>query len=130
MKTLEDLFKKYPKIFTEETINSHVPPSWIQTIDWLCNSIQGHINNINENNTHLSPVPQLICDQIKDKFGRLRFYYHGGDDKCEGMIILAETILLDTCEYCGSHENVKMENNRYWLRRVCEKCYNETEKKK
>ena len=132
MKNLDELYEKYPKIFSlmsdqNHWINSHVPETWLQTIDWLCNSIQSHINNRNENNKHLPQIPQLICTQIKDKFGGLRFYYGGGDKECDGMISLAETILWDTCEHCGSHDNVQNEDS-HWIRRVCQKCYNKTKK--
>ena len=125
MKYLGDLYEKYPKIFVQMkegffAISSGVPDTWIQTLDWMCGAIQGYIDNINENNPHLPPVPQLVCDQVKDKYGELRFYYHGGDDKCDGMVDLAEYILWETCEKCGSHENITTTDG--WITRLCDKC--------
>lgn len=125
--TLNDIIKKYPKIFQLMNnpmyrISSDVPESWLETIDLLCESIQNYIDKHNEINKHLSPINQLICTQVKEKFGILNFYHTDGNDVCDGMIRMATTILLHTCEYCGSHKNVGRENNPYWIRYVCEDC--------
>lgn len=53
------------------------------------------------------PVPrgvkQLVADQIKEKFGTLRFYYDGGDEFCAGVVAMAEQISSNTCEVCGTY---------------------------
>ena len=45
---------------------------------------------------------QVVADQVKEKFGTLRFYYHGGDDTIFGMTRMAESMSAVTCEECGA----------------------------
>ena len=47
-------------------------------------------------------IPQVTLDQVKEKFGTLRFYYSGGDDYISGMVSLAESMTAVTCENCGN----------------------------
>ena len=47
-------------------------------------------------------VPQVTLDQVKEKFGTLRFYYTGGDDIVDGMVRMAESMSGVTCEECGN----------------------------
>ena len=47
-------------------------------------------------------VPQVTLDQVKEKFGTLRFYYSGGDDEINGMVRMAESMSAVTCEECGN----------------------------
>lgn len=61
-------------------------------------------------------IPQLVADQVKEKFASLRFYYHGGDDFCQGVVSMAEAISLRTCEECGAPGKV---GGRGWIRTLC-----------
>ena len=45
--------------------------------------------------------PQLKIDQVKEKFGGLRFYVSGGDREIQGMISFAEYLCGKTCEVSG-----------------------------
>lgn len=47
-------------------------------------------------------IPQVTLDQVKEKFGTLRFYYTGGDDAIDGMVTMAESMSGVTCEECGN----------------------------
>jgi len=47
------------------------------------------------------PIPQVTLDQVKEKFGTLRFYYSGGDDYISGLVSMAESMSGVTCETCG-----------------------------
>ena len=62
-------------------------------------------------------VPQVIVSQVKEKFGTLRFYYYGGDEKIDGMVRMAESMSGCTCEECGKPGRT---NNNGWLRTLCE----------
>lgn len=86
----------------------------------MCETIQGRIDNRLENNKHLEPIPQVVCDQVKEKFGELRFYYHGGDEQIEGIVDMAETFIWNTCHNCGSHDD--LETTKGWISRVCKNC--------
>lgn len=67
-------------------------------------------------------VPLTIqIDQIKEKFGGLRFYYHGGDDDIDGMVSLAESISYKICENCGSTKDIGY--TKGWITTMCKDCY-------
>ena len=46
--------------------------------------------------------PQVTLDQVKEKFGTLRFYYTGGDEYIGGMVAMAESMSGVICESCGN----------------------------
>lgn len=58
--------------------------------------------------------------QVKEKFGTLRFYIHGGDEYINGMISLAENMSYHTCEKCGTTENIG--RTKGWISVLCEDC--------
>lgn len=61
-------------------------------------------------------IPQLVADQVKEKFAGLRFYHHGGDKFCDGIIQMAEGISYRTCEECGAPGKV---GGRGWIKTLC-----------
>jgi hypothetical protein len=64
-------------------------------------------------------VPQVTLDQIKEKFGTLRFYYTGGDDYIDGMVRMAESMSGVICEGCG---NVGERRDGGWVHTYCTPC--------
>jgi hypothetical protein len=46
--------------------------------------------------------PEVVAQQVKEKFGSLRFYYVGGDDYCDGVARMAGTLSGELCEICGN----------------------------
>ena len=64
-------------------------------------------------------IPQVTLDQVKEKFGTLRFYYTGGDAYISGMVSLAESLTAVTCESCG---NVGKTRGGGWVHTYCEPC--------
>jgi hypothetical protein len=62
-------------------------------------------------------VPQVTLDQIKEKFGTLRFYYTGGDEYISGMVTMAEAMSGVTCEECG---NPGERRGRGWIYTACD----------
>ena len=111
----EALCAKYPKIFKYR----HAPMThtamcwgfecgdgWYNILNQLMGSIQHHIDwkekqrkwALEWNTEHPDElrevpelVPQVTLDQVKEKFGTLRFYYTGGDDYIRGMVTMAES---------------------------------------
>jgi hypothetical protein len=61
-------------------------------------------------------VPQVTLDQVKEKFGTLRFYYTGGDDYIRGMVTMAESMSGVTCEECGKPGT---QTPGGWIKTVC-----------
>ena len=47
-------------------------------------------------------IHQVTLDQVKEKFGTLRFYYSGGDEYISGLCSMAESMSAVTCEECGN----------------------------
>ena len=64
-------------------------------------------------------IPQVTLDQVKEKFGTLRFYYSGGDDYISGMVSLAESLTGVTCESCG---NIGERRGGGWVHTYCTPC--------
>ena len=64
-------------------------------------------------------VPQVTLDQVKEKFGTLRFYYSGGDDYISGMVSLAESMTGVTCEECSAPAET---HGPGWIRTICKLC--------
>lgn len=62
---------------------------------------------------------QMITD-IKEKYATLRIYGYFGKE-IDTIIEMAEIECSDTCQQCGSRDNVKM-NGEGWLYTLCEKC--------
>lgn len=64
-------------------------------------------------------VEHIRVQQIKEKFGGLRFYYEGGDREVSGMVTMAEAWAARTCETCG--DRGKQRSSGGWVRTLCDK---------
>lgn len=62
-------------------------------------------------------VDWIRVEQIKEKFGGLRFYYQGGDDYISGMVTIAESWAGRTCETCGEKGERRSGG---WMRTLCD----------
>jgi hypothetical protein len=58
--------------------------------------------------------PAVKIDQVKEKFGGLRFYYSGGDKKVDGMVTFASYLCSKTCEV--SNEKGELCSNGSWYK--------------
>jgi pyruvoyl-dependent arginine decarboxylase (PvlArgDC) len=61
----------------------------------------------------------VTLDQVKEKFGTLRFYYTGGDEHISGMVRMAESMSAVTCESCG---NPGEQTRGGWIKTTCKPC--------
>lgn len=132
MKT-EEIIAKYPKIFAPYEGNPKncnwygVPKGWLPIIDDLCGCIQNYIDNFRQYIDGKKVVAeQVICIQMKEKFGRLRFYTNGHNDIIEGMINYAEYLCDNTCDRCSSREDLGMTTR--WISVCCRKCAEKEER--
>lgn len=118
----KQLCEKYPKIFADR----HKPitetamcwgfehgDGWYELINRLCNNIQSYIDW--QNRTE-EKVTQVVADQVKEKYGTLRFYYSGGDDYIRGMVSMAESMSGVICEECGKPGTT---GGKGWIRTTC-----------
>ena len=85
---------------------------WYNLLDVLCASIQNHVDRTKN-------IEQVVAVQVKEKFGTLRFYYHGGDDYVDAIVNFAENLSGRTCEVCGAPGSVNDDGG--WLRSRCDK---------
>lgn len=131
------LVEKYPLIFKDRHASMQITAmcwgfecrdGWYNIINALCFQIQSHIDWKNSqrqslltNNPYNRPipdeVPQVVATQVKEKFGTLRFYTDGGDDRTNGMIRMAEAMSAVTCEVCGSPGTFRGES---WFYTACD----------
>lgn len=123
------LCEKYPKIFKNrdgsvmETCMAwgfECGDGWFDIIDILCHEIQNHVDwkskDLSEEDRESL---QVVAEQVKEKFGTLRFYFSGGDETTEGMISMAESMSHRLCEDCGCPGE---QTKTRWIRTLCEKC--------
>ena len=118
----EYLCKVYPKIMVnrdkdmKETCmcwGFECGDGWFQILNQLMGNIQNHID---WQNREKEVVRQVTLDQVKEKFGTLRFYYSGGDDTIRGMVSMAESMSSVTCEECGKPGT---STSGGWIKTVC-----------
>ena len=118
----KQLYDKFPELFKEKDL----PPDksnmrfgfecsdgWYNIIFTLCSLIQIH------QKSQKADYKPVVVQQVKEKFGTLRFYYYGGDDTVFGMVAYAEAISGMTCEVCG--DNGTTYRKRSWVKTVCSK---------
>jgi len=127
------LYEKYPKIFRQKDLpmtqtamcwGISCGDGWYKILNILCEQLQFDTNRNN--------YPQVEATQVKEKYGGLRFYYiilpSDKKDKwrerhcgaIDGMISFAEYLSEETCEDCGTMENVSQ--TKEWITTLCKKC--------
>jgi hypothetical protein len=101
----KQLFNKYPRIFRDHTKSPQetsmcwgieTPDEWYDIIDTLCHAltytytVSLDIDKEDAERLNIKPIrfrdedcyiytiecPQVVTDQVKEKYGSLRFYYH------------------------------------------------------
>ena len=114
---------------------------WYDLLSEICEKIQ----SVYDKNGR---EPDIVIDQIKEKFGTLRFYYHFGGDApaihafdCLGqgslrfhpgkgdnlheeiskIVEWGEKKSGEICEHCGSPGSMKVQNG--WYRTLCDECF-------
>lgn len=125
----EKLCTLFPKIFADRKAfvgtsamcwGFECGDGWYEIIYHLCSNIQEYIDGrqaatdraIEHNAKNEAegreyrfkvpePVTQVIAVQVKEKFGGLRFYVHGGDEVTDHYITFAENMSYRVCDECG-----------------------------
>lgn len=132
----EEMHTAFPKIFVRPFGGFAIGSGWYQIIRSLCANIQSYIDSrechrlslmkSNPMNRALpEQIEQVTVDQIKEKFGGLRFYYSGGDEKIDGMVMMAESWAAHTCETCGKPGKSR---DGGWIRTLCDEHEAERQK--
>ena len=140
------IFKKYPDIF-----GNHKLPMTQTCMCWGLEIGQGWAKIIKNLCKELTLIKEktglrVVADQVKEKFASIRFYYHTEydekqrkidaildkkilsekeleewEDKIRKLVDDAEEESLNTCEECGSKENVTT-NQVGWMSTLCNDC--------
>ena len=124
------LCERYPKMMVNRNKNMQETcmcwgfdcgDGWFNILNQLMGNIQ-HYTDWNNDNfakgyTQYKQVLQVTLDQVKEKFGTLRFYYTGGDEHISGMVRMAESMSGVTCEECG---NPGSRCGSSWIYTACE----------
>lgn len=119
---------QYPNMFSRPYGGFSIGAGWYPIVEALCRQIESYTSWRNrtreallKDNPYNHPipdeVPQVIVEQIKEKFGGLRFYYSGGDDYIRGLEVMAELWANHTCEECG-HPGTRRSGG--WIRTLCD----------
>ena len=105
----KELIEKYPKLFSNEQFwGFECGDGWFDLLDYLCGALL----------TYTYGDEEIYVDQVKEKFGRLRFYLSKEDDVMHGMISMAEYMSAHTCEVCGNRGKTRSGS---WLVTLCDK---------
>jgi hypothetical protein len=80
--------------------------------------IKQHIDHLNYDDSKYPYDLQVV--QVKEKFGTLRFYVHGGDDRVDTIISAMELASGLICEWCGAAGETR--NDGGWFTTLCDAC--------
>jgi hypothetical protein len=111
---------QFPKMFSNPYGGFAVGKGWWPIIESLCGQIHNHVEwkqNQKEKYERGDGCPDVVVEQIKEKFGGLRFYYQGGDDTVDGMVRMAESWASRSCEECGKPGTSRSGG---WVRTLCD----------
>lgn len=103
--------ERFPKMFAGQYGGFACGPGWWPMLEKLCDMIQDHIDHSK------GTCSQVVVEQIKEKFGSLRFYAQGGDDFTDGAITFAEILSGNMCEDCGA-PGKRVSGG--WIRTLCD----------
>jgi len=130
------LVTKYPELFRDRHADMKTTAmcwgfecgdGWYWLLNQLCDAISSYAkSNMKGYN--------IVIDQVKEKYGGLRFYYHTegepetDNDKANykadtigGMVWFAEDLSYHICEECGSTTNVTQDIEG-WVYTRCARC--------
>jgi hypothetical protein len=118
-KFAKSMEERFPKMFDGKYGGFAVGKGWYPILEVLCTNVQSHLDWREKQG---KPVPQVVVEQIKEKFGGLRFYYQGGDEYIDGMVRMAEAWADIACEECGA---AGKRRSGGWIRTLCDQHENE-----
>lgn len=111
----QQVINKYPRLFPkgEPDCGFYIGEAWIPLVDKLCQKIVDI----------LGPDDTCIVDQVKEKFGGLRFYYHSNKyDEINLFVRECEDACELICSECGKEHKKTTDNG--WISSRCSDCKN------
>ena len=117
MTSEETLIAAHPDLFTDVRCGISIGMGWVQIVLDLAEAIKANGKSV-------------VVEQIKEKFGGIRFYYRGDD--IEDLVAAAEDFCWNHCERCGepARRNAAGEvwRTRGWIKTLCPEHAEEFEK--
>lgn len=119
----QQLLADFPRLFRSAKISDeHASPLVIECGDGWYGLIRQLATDIEQTATAAGrdeqAWPQVL--QVKEKFGRLRFYVLRGDDAIYALIGAAEGASDGICETCGAPGQLRSGS---WLKVRCDQCH-------
>ena len=118
----EDWKKRFPLCFEREgccmTFGLEFNSGWNGIVEELLGKIEAHLTEKYAAGFR-DPDYGFQIDQIKEKFGTLRFYVCGADDPIFNFILDAERKSAQTCELCGAPGSLHCRKGAFWLHTFC-----------
>lgn len=105
-----------------ERLSEQYPENFANCYDF---SIGEGWNDLVERLTHavIRAQPGVKIDQVKEKFGTLRFYVDSFTEETNRLIEAAEIASESTCEVCGKSGTLR---RRSWMVTLCDEHAGET----
>lgn len=137
----EELAKRHPDLFQKAEVQDfECDDGWYNILDTLCGLISSDVKRArttlewcrNKNDGIIEAEETLkqalenlpIIQQVKEKFGGLRFYTDRETKEVGAFIRFAEEIAEITCEQCGAPGEKR---NTGWIKVRCDKHQREKE---
>lgn len=145
-KNFQQLVQDHPDLF-EKCDDEYfgIGNGWYNIVRILCGFISHDVNQaryrlnyaLKNPEAKMPPIAELeatlakaiedlpVIDQVKEKFGSLRFYVSGGSKEIDNYISFAEAMSHVTCEECGAPGEKR---NDGWVKTLCDKHHKERSK--
>ena len=88
------LLEKYAHLISKKNCGLDISPGWYDIVERLFEILEA------------SGFKDIRVQQIKEKFGGLRFYYEGGDRGLYDKIEKVESQAYQTCDICSAEGEV------------------------
>ena len=130
----DGLYSEFPEITHRGFGGFAIGDGWYAIIRTLLATITRYVKSHNESVAYrkqqlatgkvdsypeelLTEIEMPVIDQVKEKFGGLRFYYRGGDKKIRHWVEFAEAMSFNVCEECGAPGERR---DAGWVRTLCD----------
>ena len=120
----KELCEKYTNIMVERHLGAMQTSmcwgfdhgdGWFHILDSAMRLVQSHIDMERRRGKE---IDQVVFEQVKEKFGSLRFYVNAATDEHYNYIRFAENLSAVTCEDCGAPGKTR---GRGWYYTACDK---------
>lgn len=119
----EEWKRKFPLCFEREgccmAFGIEHGAGWNSIVEELLQKIEAHLAEKYAAGFR-DPDYGFVIDQIKEKFGTLRFYVSGADDTIFKWIDEAERRTSYTCEKCGKPASLHCRKGVFWIHTFCD----------